>query len=384
MKLRFLSVATLLLMGTGCPGTPESDIVYFRTSWDTALVHVVSINLNSPDSKVTVALARNGAGTSESFTSMLNRLRPSVAITGTFFCTRSLLPTGDIVIEGIRVHEGSLGTGVCFTPANTIEFVSFRQGHNSVWQGYKTVLCAGPRLVRNGALSLAPRAEGFTDPALFGNKKRTALGVTEGNRLLLVVVETPVYLRTLAKIMLHLGAVDAVDLDGGSSSALYCDGRVITRPKRKLTNLLVVYDNPTRYYAHRQGLAPQFRQPIIAAARSTGDLNQLEAYLAEALAFEIPKPASNDFDQVAGYHMEWLTDSESSIADGWQTTPAEQQTEAQLPESALNTENRLLPVPALLAMRLLPRPPYNCCRPTADTYQKCRSKRLTGTQHKMA
>jgi exopolysaccharide biosynthesis protein len=31
-------------------------------------------------------------------------------------------------------------------------------------------------------------------------------------------------------------------LDGGSSSALYSNGQFITKPGRKLTNLILVYD----------------------------------------------------------------------------------------------------------------------------------------------
>ena len=260
MTTRCLLITSLLLM---CRlAQAEQNIAYSKVLINGARVHVVSVNLNSPDLKVTVSLTKNGSGSTESFTSMLNRLQPAAAITGTFFCTRSLQPTGDIVIEGIKVHEGVIGTGVCFTPENTVQYLPYRSGHRTGWEGYDTVLCAGPTLVRNGSIFLIPRDQGFTDPGLFGRKKRTALGTTMNNKLLLVVVDTPILLRTLARIMLDLGAVNAVDLDGGTSSALYQNGRTISHPGRKLTNLLVVYDSLYDYYHHRQALAPQFRNTI--------------------------------------------------------------------------------------------------------------------------
>lgn len=268
MASRFLAIAGLLLISASCLAETGSNMAYRKTSWNGARVHVVYVNLNSPDLKVTVSLTKNGSGSSEPFSSMLNRLQPAAAITGTFFCTRSLLPTGDIVIEGKRVHSGSLGTGICFTPENSVEFVPFSTGQQTGWQGYDTVLCGGPTLVRNGRLFLSPRHQGFTDPALFRKKKRSALGITSSNKLLLVVVDTGVHLRALAKIMLHLGAVNAVSLDGGASSALYYDGRLISRPGRKLTNLLVVYDSLAGYYRHRQAPAPQLREPIVQHTES--------------------------------------------------------------------------------------------------------------------
>ena len=164
----------------------------------------------------------------------------------------------------MKVHKGVVGTGVCFTPNNTVRYMPIKSGHLTGWEGYETVLCAGPTLVKDGSIFLCPKDQGFTDPGLFGKTKRTAMGTTANNKLILVVVDTPIQLRTLARIMLKLGAIDAVDLDGGTSSALYHNGRTISHPGRRLTNLLVVYDSLTDYYHHRQALAPQLRNTVAA------------------------------------------------------------------------------------------------------------------------
>jgi hypothetical protein len=267
MRTRIILLAVATLAQIHSPASSSSNMSHTIVKWNGMNVHVVTSNLNSPNLRVAPVLARNGAGNSETFTSIIHRTQPTAAITGTFFCTHSLLPTGDIVIEGRRVHIGSVGMGVCFTPQNTVRFVPLKEGHRTGWAGYNAVICAGPTLVRNGYIHLAPRDEGFSDPGLFVKKQRTALGVTSDNKLLMVVAKSPIYLRTIAKIMRDLGAVDAVNLDGGSSAALYYDGRVLSRPGRKLTNLLAVYDSPYSYCAHRESFAPE---TILTAAETAG------------------------------------------------------------------------------------------------------------------
>lgn len=283
------------------------NVAYYMSAWNGAKIHVVTANLNSPELKVTVSLTKNGPGTAESFGSMINRLQPSAAITGTFFCTKSLQPTGDIVIDGTRVHRGTVGTGVCFTADNTVHFVPFTEGSRTGWQGYETVLCAGPTLVSRGRLAVNPRAQGFRDPGIFGKKRRTALGVTENNKLLLVAIDTPMELHALAKVMLHLGAAEAVDLDGGSSSALYQGGRHISKPNRTLTNLVLVYDNLTDYHRNLHALAPQLGKRVAV---------QPPPY-PEAGAVKLPEPGRLSFD---------LKRVEALMASNALMTFAEQQT----------------------------------------------------------
>jgi exopolysaccharide biosynthesis protein len=86
-----------------------------------------------------------------------------------------------------------------------------------------------------------------------------AVGVTKHNKLLLVVVERPITLRQLSWVMRALGATDAIALDGGGSTCLYYRRTVKVLPKRKLTNLLVVYEDYTVYDNRLARLKPQNR-----------------------------------------------------------------------------------------------------------------------------
>lgn len=240
--------------------------VAYNKRWIRGVVaHVVTANLNSPDVKVSPAIAKHGIGTSEGYGSMLSRLQPTASITGTYFCVRSLLPVGHIVIENNIIYKGSVGTGVCITPANTVEFIPMKYAPKTDWTSYTYAIRTGPRLVNNGVVYVSPRAEGFRDISISRKAQRSALGVTKHNKLLLVTVNRPIYLSKLAHIMKDLGAVDAVNLDGGSSTALSYKNKVFSHPGRRLTNLLVIYESPAKYARIRQKLAPM---PVLANTES--------------------------------------------------------------------------------------------------------------------
>src|SRR5207244_4179634 len=116
------------------------------------------------------------------------------------------------IADGIAVHQGSVGTALTFASGNRARFTRSRLA--AAAPGVRTALHAGPRLVDQGHVSLAPTVEGFHDPGIFVRKPRAAVGLTRQNKLLLVTVTKPPYLREMARVMLALGAVDAMCMDG--------------------------------------------------------------------------------------------------------------------------------------------------------------------------
>ncbi|MHB2017245.1 MAG: phosphodiester glycosidase family protein [Candidatus Xenobia bacterium] len=101
-----------------------------------------------------------------------------------------------------------------------------------------------------GKLALNPWAEGFHDPDVYARASRTAIAVTRDHRLMFVTIHRHIYLSQLAGVMKGLGAEYALNLDGGSSSAMYWNGSVITTPARRLTNILTICPVRTRVAAH--------------------------------------------------------------------------------------------------------------------------------------
>ncbi|GIV08878.1 MAG: hypothetical protein KatS3mg019_0969 [Fimbriimonadales bacterium] len=218
-------------------------------------IRFIVADLNNPCVRVGVVTARR-LGKDESIWELLGRARPTAAVTGTYFSTTSKLPVGDIVIEGERVHFGGVGTALCITYDNQVRFIRQKLHRQRDWSNYRLVLGAGPRLLQNGRVALYPHGEGFRDKRVYARGKRVAVGVTQQNKLILAVVEQPVSLRRLAWLMRALGATDAIALDGGGSSTLYYRRQVKVLPKRKLTNLLVVYEDNAEYDARVARLKP--------------------------------------------------------------------------------------------------------------------------------
>src|SRR5579862_4602312 len=87
---------------------------------------------------------------------------------------------------------------------------------------------------------------------------RVAVGVTANNKLIFVATRKPVYLSALARAMKDLGVRNAINLDGGSSIGVYYRGDMIIRPGRRLTNLILVYDDRWRYEEYKEQLLPVY------------------------------------------------------------------------------------------------------------------------------
>jgi hypothetical protein len=238
-------------------GPPAPAVAYRKVVSAGVPMHVVQVDLRRPEVRLGVATAGNGIGYLDTWSGILDRTRPTAALTGTYFGVRSGIPVGSIVVGGRQVHQGLVGTAFTVTPRGGVQLVACRPGADYDWSIYETVLRAGPRLLTHGKRTLAPHGEGFRDPAIFARKKRSAVAITRSGKLLLVAVQKPVLLRTLADALKELGAADAMCMDGGSSTGLYHRGKSHVVPLRSLTNLLVVYDTSARYRQHAALLAPR-------------------------------------------------------------------------------------------------------------------------------
>lgn len=106
------------------------------------------------------------------------------------------------------------------------------------WQTVSEAVGAGPRLLTDGQVTVDMAGEGFHDQKILSNHGlRSAIGLTRDGKLLLVTVGGPT-VRELASVMKGLGAVQAINMDGGASAGLYANGTTITNPGRLLSNVL--------------------------------------------------------------------------------------------------------------------------------------------------
>ena len=99
---------------------------------------------------------------------------------------------------------------------------------------YPQILGAGPLLVKNGLFVLDGKAEGFSDAFIRQTAVRSAIGTTAAGNAIVATIHNRVggsgaTLAETAKIMQSLGCVDALNLDGGSSTSLYLGGQLVDR-----------------------------------------------------------------------------------------------------------------------------------------------------------
>ncbi|HEX8550968.1 MAG TPA: phosphodiester glycosidase family protein [Abditibacteriaceae bacterium] len=120
--------------------------------------------------------------------------------------------------------------------------------------GWPTLLGAlggGPRLVNNGQVHVTALREDFRSDVRVGLGPRTAFGIDREGRFLILVADgrqkyysTGLTLTELAQTLRKFGAVDALNFDGGGSTAMVVRGKVINRPsdgrERAVANALIV------------------------------------------------------------------------------------------------------------------------------------------------
>ncbi|HEY9733428.1 MAG TPA: phosphodiester glycosidase family protein [Drouetiella sp.] len=98
------------------------------------------------------------------------------------------------------------------------------------WHDVVQAVSGGPMLIKDGHLYLDLKSENFRKSWTGAQiHARTAAGVTANNHLLLATIEGPHTLWDVAKFLHKLGAVDAMNLDGGGSTTMVVHGNTVTR-----------------------------------------------------------------------------------------------------------------------------------------------------------
>jgi exopolysaccharide biosynthesis protein len=105
----------------------------------------------------------------------------------------------------------------------------------------QTAVSGGPVLVQNGKVKVTNNEEWkFAGKAINDKHPRTAMGYTADGRLIILVVEgrapgraEGTTLTQTAEMLVSIGCVEALNLDGGGSSCLLVNGKETIRPSDK-------------------------------------------------------------------------------------------------------------------------------------------------------
>jgi hypothetical protein len=154
------------------------------------------------------------------------------------------------------------------------------------WTGVTEALGGGPALVRNGK-AIFNAKEAFVANQLAVPDPRTAVGQLRDGRIVLVAVDgrrpgysTGMTSFELALALVRMGVVTAAALDGGGSTTMAFDGRLLNRPsgpERAVSEALLVS------YAGIQAPAP-----AVSVLSPNGD----GVGEAQALAYKVVRPSS--------------------------------------------------------------------------------------------
>ncbi len=100
----------------------------------------------------------------------------------------------------------------------------------------KIVVGAGPMLVENGQAHVRSREEHIAGDIANGRAPRTGIGIKKDGTVLVLVVDgrssvsAGMTLQEFAQYFLRLGAVSALNFDGGGSSEMVIDKQIVNRP----------------------------------------------------------------------------------------------------------------------------------------------------------
>lgn len=118
------------------------------------------------------------------------------------------------------------------------------------WEKFDNEIGGGPFLVRDGKASVDAADEGFRGDFVTRNP-RTSIGKTADGDVWIVTVDgrqgcsAGATLDEMADVMLHLGCQDAINLDGGGSTALNLLGLTVGRPsdgfERQVSSGILIY-----------------------------------------------------------------------------------------------------------------------------------------------
>lgn len=163
---------------------------------------------------------------------MLNSYSVSIGINGGGFddpqgTGDGALPSGLVISEGKLLYgnENSTYEIIGFNNDNIL-VVGRMTGKQALDSGIRDAVVFGPTLIVNGQALSGIGTGGGLNP-------RTAIGQRADGTVLMLVIEgrqansLGASYNDIIKVMLDYGAVNAANLDGGSSSVMYYDGKLI-------------------------------------------------------------------------------------------------------------------------------------------------------------
>ncbi|HEV7681032.1 MAG TPA: phosphodiester glycosidase family protein [Pyrinomonadaceae bacterium] len=133
---------------------------------------------------------------------------------------------------------------------------SIEPGEDKKWRRASTILGGGPQLIKDGKIAITNAQEKIAPAFVNDGHPRTAIAKLASGKLLLITVDgrqasesIGMSLTTLADLLLELGAVDAMNLDGGGSTTMVIHNKLVNKPsdqtgERPVSDAILVFPKP--------------------------------------------------------------------------------------------------------------------------------------------
>ena len=225
---------------------PHPGMRWLSRSLPSQQIDVLEVDLCEPGVRLRTTASSERRQTPSSFGRAVNA---EAAVNGDFFSFSTYAPTGLAMHAGERWGgTDDEGKGQLVVGSRRVEL--YRAGLTvRVEPWMREVVGGHPTILRDGTI------RDFTDALCTARHPRTALGLSADRRMLYVAVvdgratgRIGMTCAELARLMREVGAQNALNLDGGGSSAMWIRGRgVVTNPsdgtERVVANHLAIQAN---------------------------------------------------------------------------------------------------------------------------------------------
>ena len=200
-------------------------------------VYIADITVSSPKYLKT-ALAQNTYGNNVTAKTSVTAANNNaiLAINGDFYganTTGYVIRNGVVYRNTIREDASNGDLAIYKDGSFGIVYENDVSAEDLVKNGVVNLLAFGPTLVNNGKITVSSNSEVGQSMA---SNPRTAIGIIDKNHYVIVVSDgrtsesQGLSLYQLAQVMKSYGVKTAYNLDGGGSSTLYLNGKVINKP----------------------------------------------------------------------------------------------------------------------------------------------------------
>lgn len=197
----------------------------------------------------------------------MNRPRSAdelIVYTPEFHRTTLTTPDGvEVIVRSSRVIRVSDGEGSSSIPADGVvisangrgrdwalanlragfrvriesKLVAVESEMTDLWKRASFIVGGGPQLIKDGQVAITTAAEGIAARFASDRHPRTAIARLKDGRILLATVDgrqpgvsAGMSLPELASLLLEFGAAEAINLDGGGSTTMVVNGKLVNNP----------------------------------------------------------------------------------------------------------------------------------------------------------